>query len=930
MTRWLYTIPLRLRSLFRRGKVELELEDEVRQHLDRQVEQYIAAGMNPEEARYAALRAFGGVTQHKESARETRRIHWLEDFGKDLRYGVRQLLRTPVLAIAVTLSLALGIGANTAIFTAIDAVILRTLPVRDPGGLVMMTWFAKERPGTLVTDLLGGGFIPDGAPIRGVRAFSRSTFEQVRDRNHVFSSTFAVAGNDQFVNAQTSHGAQAADMQGVSGNYFEALGVPAIAGRTLLAADDRESEPPVGVVSYHFWQDKLGEDASVIGREMVINGNPITIVGVAHPSFSGLAPGSSPDLWVPLSVYMAQQAYSGSNRDQTGNGPPTALPYWSKPTTWWLQVFGRLDPGVTEDRARTELQALFQQGLRDTAGDAAADREMPGLDLTNMKHGLAGLRQQYSTALFLLMGVVGLVLMIACGNVATLLMARATTRQREIAVRLSLGASRRRLVRQLLTESLLLSAIGGALGLVFAIWADNVLVDLLSGPSTLNISLHLDGFVLAFTAVLSLLTGVLFGLLPALRATRLELIGAMRQSGNRNSAETGFRSGKLVVAVQVALCFVLVSSAGLFLRSLGNLHAIDAGFDPQQVLLFVVRPGLNGYKDEKLAAYYQNLTQRIGSIPGVRSVGLSTRSPVGGGVGRSGVIIPGYTPAGQTIDVNRHQVGAGYFETLGIPIVRGRGVGPEDQRGAPNVVVVNEKFVKQFFHGDDPIGRRLRLGSRPDNPTFEIVGVARDVKYNRLQDDVPPTTYYSYLQFLSIPNAMMFEVRGARDVASLIAPIEREGGLLDPGVPVTDVRTEVQVIEQTFVLERTFAALSAAFGALALLLVTVGLYGTIAYTVTRQTKEIGIRMALGARREAILVAVMKRTVVILLGGLGGGLILTLAATPLLKSYLFGLVPRDLQTIAICAAVIATITLAAGFLPARRASRIDPMISLREE
>jgi predicted permease len=496
-------------------------------------------------------------------------------------------------------------------------------------------------------------------------------------------------------------------------------------------------------------------------------------------------------------------------------------------------------------------------------------------------------------------------------------------------VRLSLGASRLRLIRQLLTESILLSAAGGSLGLIFAVWADGVLIRLLSGNANPALELHLNASVLAFTAGLCALTGILFGLLPAFRATHVELIGAMRQGASRGSTESRFRTGKLVVAGQIALCFVLVSSAGLLLQTLKNLRSIDAGFNPHQVLLLVVRPGLNGYKDEKLATYYRDLKQRIESIAGVQSVGLSTRSPVGGGVGSSGIFISGYMQEGQDVSVNRHQVGPGYFETLGIPIVRGRSIGPQDTQNAGKVVVVNEKLVQKLFHGDDPIGHHVRLGSRSDQQ-FEVVGIARDVKYNRLQDDAPPTTYYSYLQFLSIPSAMMFEVRTAGDPESLIASIQREAALLDPAVPTTDFRTEVEVIEQTFNLERTFAALSTAFGVLALLLVSVGLYGTVAYTVSRQTKEIGIRLALGARRELILASVMKRTAVILCGGLAGGLILTLASTPLLKTYLFGLVPRDFTTIGVAAAVIALVTFAACLVPARRASRIDPMISLREE
>jgi predicted permease len=855
----------------------------------------------------------------------------LEDLFRDIPYAIRQLRRAPVLTIGVLLCLALGIGANTAIFAAIDAVVFRTLPIPNSKNLYMLTWSAPSGPRPYVSDMLGGGPFSDNGSAVGMRAFSYDTFNRIRERNHVFSATIAVAGNHQDVNAETNGAASSALMQGVSGNYFDGLGVSGALGRMLTVSDDQESQPPVAVISYSFWESKLGRNPSVVGRPVVINGSPITIVGVAPRGFFGLAPGTAPDLWVPLSVYMSQQAYSPGSRSQIGTEPPTAFPYWKRPRTWWLQIVGRIQPDRMPDQARLELQGLFDQSLRDASGPSATLKQRPTVDLVSMKRGGDGLRLQYSTALYLLMGVVGLVLMIACGNVAALLLSRATARQRELAIRLSLGAGRRRLIRQLLTESLLLAVAGGVLGLLIAFWADSLLIRLLSsGQSPLNVQINLSATVLAFTGGISILTGMFFGSIPAWRATRLDPVRTVRQTTTwMGTSDRRFSSGRLVLAGQLALCFVLVMGAGLCLGTLQNLHHIDAGFNPNQLLLFTARPGLNGYKDDNLTFYYEDLKRRIESLPGVRAVSLSTRAPVGQGTGNSGVIIPGYTPVDTDIGINRHQVGADYFETIGIPITAGRGIGKQDGVKGHRVVVVNEKLVRDFFRGDNPIGHSIFLGTLK-GPEYEIVGVAKDVKYNRMQEAAPATIYYPYLQFLSVPNAMVFEVRITANIASVIDSIRREALLLDSAVPIASITTEAQLIEETFAVERTLATLSAMFGALAVFLVATGLYGTIAYAVTRQTKEIGIRMALGAQRQAILANILGEIASIVAAGLGGGVLLSFAVTPVLRERLFGLAPHDIRTAAASALVIVLVMIVAGYLPARRASRIDPMKALRYE
>jgi len=927
---WRYTLPLRLRSLLRRGRVDRELDEELAYHIAQRTQEYIGEGLAPREAREAALRDWRGVEQIKEECRDMRRVGFIQDLAGDIRHGIRQLAASPGFTMVVAVSLALGIGANTAIFSLMDAVLFEMLPVKQPRQLVLLKWSAKGWP-DVVEDLEGNSFEDERTGRSWSESFPYPVYERFRDRNHVFSQTFAFAANTPGVNVSMRGHAEAAEAAMVSGNYFEGLGVYALHGRTILPEDDTAAAPPVAVLSHRFWQRRFGEDASVVGKTMAVNGTPFTIAGIAPAEFFGLEPGGSPDVFVPLSQYVRLlPEYSGAAAEPGGKAPQ---PLTHDARVWWLVVAGRLRPGETEARAQAELAVLFNQSIGGigVAGKAQVNPKTPVLETLPASRGLDELRRKFSRPLFVLMAMVGVVLLMACANAAGLLLARATARQREIAVRLSLGARRSRLIRQLLTESAMLAVMGGAAGVLLARWASAVLVAWLSsGRYPLVLALHLDARILAFTLAVSVVTGVLFGLAPAWQATRVDLGPALKQGGGGARATGRFVSGRILVAGQVALCLLLLVSAGLFLRTLGNLEGTDLGFRREHLLQFSVQPGLNGYQDARLASYYEELRRRIQSIAGVRSVGYSSHALVGGGVSISDAAIPGYTSGKRRVEVYRNVVGPGFFETLGIPVVLGRAIESRDGLTAPKVAVVNEKLVRKYFHGDNPIGHMLQFGNEKRPRDFEIVGVVKDTRYSRLREEAPPTVYLPYLQEPGIWSALTFEVRAEAEPGSLVAAIRQQALALDKDVPLADIKTQTEAIAQELVQERVFARLASLFGGLALVLASIGLYGTMAYTVARRTNEIGIRMAIGARPVDILGMVLRESVRVVLVGSAAGLAAAVAATRVIRSQLYGLTPHDPVVLTGAAAVLVAVTMLAACVPARRASQVDPLRALRNE
>jgi len=918
--RWIYKLPLRLRSLFRFSRVENELNEEFEYHLDRQIQFLMEQGRSPEEARVLAVQGMSGLEQQKDRCREARGVGLIQDLLSDSRYALRSFRKSPLVATVIVASLALGIGANAAIFSVINAVSLKMLPVRDPERLVLLSWSSRVWPEAFANNVEGNGGRDAGGTMHS-NSFPSDVYAEVKKQNTVFDQTFAFAANDAKVNIELNGSAESAHLQAVSGDFFEGLGVTPSFGREILPADDSPSSPPVAIVSYEFWRKYLGRDVGISGKAITINGNPATIIGVAPPEFFGVAPGDPVDIYIPLSLY---------NEQWTRLYPEDPL---DVPKTWWLGIMGRLKPSASHASASSQVQVIVERTLR-ARMTPVQNAVVPNVDVVPASRGLNDLRNKFSTSLLLLMGMVGLVLLIACANVAGLLMARATARQKEIAVRLSLGASRGRVIRQFLVESVMLSVIGGVAGLVVASWASSALVRLLgSGRNPVYLQTKFDFQVLAFTAAVAILSGILSGLVPAIAATRVNMAPTLKDSVAPFSARGGrFRVGKALVCGQVALSLLLLIASGLLLRTLDRLQKVSLGFDQRAMLTFEVRPGLNGYSDERLILYYQELHRRLGSLPGVRSVAFTQHGPIDSGWSSNAGAIPGYTAPGEQVDVYRHMVSPGYFQTLNVPIVLGRTITEQDTQTSPKAVVVNEALVRQYFHGDNPIGRQIVYSPNHAGSvgTFEIVGVAKDVKYGRIRNDVPPTAYWPYQQSTLISREMTFLLRANGDPWALASSVRQVCLNLDKDVPVTRMQTEDQVIEGSLFLERTFALLSSMFGSLALVLACIGLYGTIGYAVTRRTAEIGVRMALGAERGRILRMVLSEVSLIVWIGVVMGLPVAWAMARLLSHQLYELSPHDPVTMVGSSLVILAVTALAGYWPARRASRIDPMIALRYE
>jgi predicted permease len=816
----------------------------------------------------------------------------------------------------VVLSLALGIGANTAIFSVINAVMLRMLPVPDPQQLVMPLWHSKGFPQGFATGIEGGGEGAKEEDIRGNFAFSSQMYQQFKSRTRVFSSVVAFAANEVNVNIGLNGTAEAGKVHGVSGDFFEGLQVSPQLGRLIVPSDDADNLPVVAVISNNFWHTRMGADPRAVGQTIAINGAPVTIIGVSQPGFYGVRPGEVPDLWMPLSWYRADWKKQLDDDESLDD-----------PGVWWLGVVGRLKPGLSGNDAEREISFLYQSSLQPVKGEKVGAR--PWVNVVSASRGIERLRNQFSKSLLLLMSMVALVLLIACANLAGLLLARGSARSREIALRLSLGAAPGRIIRQLLTESVLLGLMGGATGLLLARWLISFLVILLgSGRQGVELNVSLDWIVLVFTAAVSILSGVMFGLAPAWRATRVDLIPNLKQSVSTADKRRRFLSGKALVVGQVALCLVLLVCSGLLIRTWQRLQTVRLGFDRNNLVTFTVHPGLNGYKDDRLVNYYEEMRRRIGNLPRVESVTFSQMGPVGSGYSSSEGIVPGFTPPGRTFEYYRHRVAEDYFKTLRIPIKLGRTIGPQDTKNAPLVVVVNEKLVRDNMKGANPIGLTFDLNRRPPQKAV-IIGVADDVRYDDLRESPPPTAYFFYQQ-VPLVTYMTFQVRTIGDPIAILGSIRQVANSIDPNVPMVKVKTEAQVIEEAVFLERTFATLSSGFGLLALILACLGLYGIVSFTVAQRTGEIGIRMALGAKRESILRMVLLETGYIVCVGLLLGLPLVWIGARLLASRLFELSPHDPNTIALSCVALVTITLLAGVIPARRASRVDPMVALRHE
>jgi putative ABC transport system permease protein len=818
----------------------------------------------------------------------------LDAIMQDVRYAMRALRSGPGFAAVAILSLALGIGANTAIFSLIDSLLLKALPVSHPEQLLQVTT-AKNA------------------------YFTNPIWEQLRDRQDVFSGIFAYGMAGGRFNLAAGGEARYAHGNVASGQFFDTLGLHAMVGRTFTMADDRRGCPGTAVLSYGFWQREYGGRADVVGKTISLDSHPFDILGVIGPGFTGVDVGSDRDLYIPV---CAEKIIRGETSEQ---GP--------------FRVIGRPKPGISPRQAQARLRTLAPLVFAATAVPPDANPEeresyrKPTFDTRMAANGLSFIRKEYRQALLVLLAIAGVVLLIACANVANLLLARGAARQREIAIRMALGSGRGRLVRQLLTESLVLSLTGGALGILFAQWSTRLLVGFLSsGWNKAYLDLSIDSRMLAFTAGVAILTGLLFGLAPAWRGTRVNPQSAMKANA-RGLIEGGkFGLGKALVVVQVALSLVLVIGAGLMLSTFFRLETLDPGFERASVLLVGVDLRNGHYPPPRRGAVFEEILEHLRALPGVRSASASDVTPIDNSIDAGYLQIEGYTSKSrEDTMVYFNEVSGRFFETLGTDLVAGRDFNAHDTPGSPKVAIVNQGMAKKFFAGQNPVGRRYR----PDNGNkladwVEIVGVVKDAKYVELREDIHPTAYVAASQDASRNESVTFELRVAAGAPTgLISAVKSSIARVNPDVSL-QFKTLALQVDESLSRERLLATLSGFFGGLALVLATIGLYGAMSYNVTRRRNEIGIRMALGAEQSRVLRMVLGEVAFLIGVGLAIGLGAAIATTRFIASFLYGMKANDPWTIFLAAAVLALVAALAGFLPARRASRLDPMNALREE
>jgi macrolide transport system ATP-binding/permease protein len=908
--------------LWRSKQRDADLDDEIAHDLAAEAEERIRSGATREEAERASHRDFGNVLLLKEDIREMWALTSLERLGQDVRYGWRALCKNPLFGIMAVLSLALGIGANTAIYSVMDAIMIRALPVRNPGELVILNWRAKQDDG-VVQSHNGSAYDEPGGGITSPD-FPWPVYELIR-HNSALSALFAYKGAGR-LNLTVNGQAELGSVEFVSGSFFSGLGIVPAAGRLIGDNDNLAGASQVAVLSYSYWRGRFAGDPAAIGQTISINNIPFTITGVAAPEFFGIKPGSAPVVYIPI-VNRPSLARNYGDEHET---------MFTSAHFYWADMMGRLRPGVTLAQAEAELAARFHQFEFASASNDKERADLPALWLEEGGSGVDSLRRQYSKPLFVLMAMVAFILAIACANIANLLLARASARRREIAVRLSLGAGRLRVMRQLLTESLLLALPGGVLGLGVAAAGIRFLIWLLSGGHE-DFSLHaaLDWRILALTIAAALATGMLFGLAPAIEATRVDITPALKET--RASAPRGrghhFGLGRFLVVAQIALSLLLVLGAAIFVRTLANLHSVEIGFNQENLLTFSLDASQSGYKDAALKAFYSRMDERFGALPGVRAATMTDMPLVANSGSTTHVILPG-TPKPDGRDgpsTSYVSVGPTFFETMQLPIVLGQPIGAHDVEGAPIAAVVNEVFARKYFPDQNPIGRRFGLGSS-EAGELTIVGIARNARYNSLKNEIPPVAYVPLLQNVvkRPPMATFFELRTAGNPVALAETVRKSIRDAAPNVPIAGMMTQTERIDSTIIQERTFADLCTAFAVLALLIACVGLYGTMAYAVSRRTNEIGIRMALGAGRRRIIWMVLREVLVLAAVGLTVGLVCAWSAMSAIKSFVFGMKPADPFAILVAAGILATALVLAGFAPAARASRIDPLTALRHE
>jgi predicted permease len=884
------------RNLWRQSTVEQALSDELQSSLELLTEEKIEQGLSPSSARRQALMELGGVEQVKEEVRAAHAGRFLEDLARDVRLACRTLAKGPGFTAVAVITLALGIGANTAVFSVLDALLLRWLPVTRPQELALLST-SGPWPGSSV----------------GSHAFSYPAYRALREHNGGFEDLMC---RFRFAANVGGHGeTQRVTAELVSGNYFELLGVPAAIGRTIGPDDARQpGQHPVAVLSYSYWMTAFGGDRSVLGTDITVNGQPLTVIGVSAKGFDGVEPDFTPQVRVP--VTMVHQM----------------VPFMSWITLQdvrarWVQVFGRLKPGVSREQARAALEPLYHSVIQDTLkGEARGSK----IEVLPGGRGTSFLRLSWSTPLWALMAMVSVVLLLACVNIASLLIGRGLERQGEIALRIALGAQRRRVVAQLVTEGAVLAAAGGVLGILLAPMTSRFLVQFITTPEGVSgVSPAIDWRALLFCLAATVGSTLLFALLPAVVSTRPNLLLALKQAFARGSARGRVRM--VLVGVQVTLSLVLLIASALFVRSLRNLSNIHPGFETGTVVAFGVDPLLNGYTRERAEETYQRLKERLEGLPGTQSAALGLVRVLGGDTWDNGVSVEGYQPKpGDVAFADNNAVSADYFRTLGIPLVAGRDFTARDRAGAPPVAIVNESFVRRYLKGGPVLGRRVGGLLGPDSSIrAQIVGVVKDARYETMRGDIPPQTFIHYPQLFTVLGMNVY-VRGNASADQTMTAIRRAVAEVDPSLAVYAMRTLDQQRDRSLGTDRMIALLATAFGGLATLLVAIGLYGVLNYDVTRRTRELGIRVAMGAQRASVVWLVLRRGLLLLLAGACAAIPIALASGRLIASQLAGIDPSDPGTILSAVLFLALVTVVAAAPPARRAAKLDPIRALRYE
>jgi putative ABC transport system permease protein len=904
---WFGELWRRFLFLFQKDRMAQDLADEMRLHLELRAEDHSAAGLEAVDAQARARRAFGNLTQISEQGRAVWGWSLLESLANDLLYGLRALRADPGFALVAVGSLALGIGANTAIFSILNAVMLRSLPVEDPQRLVQLESGGKGRfEGT----------------------YTNPIWEQIRDHQQAFTGVLAYSGN----RFDLANGGESRFANGiwVSGDFFRVLSVPAIQGRLITAQDDRHGcgpNGPVAVISYGFWKGHFASDPNIVGRGFTIDRHPFQIIGVTPSWFTGLDTDLVYDFAIPIGceplLYTDQSALE-------------------ERSAWWLQIVGRLPPGGTLQQSQARMNAIAPEVYGATvpanfSSDGQNEYRRTTFKLQPAATGFSDTRNQYRIALYTLMTVVSLVLLIACANVANLLLARSAARQREISIRLAVGAGRNRIVRQLLTESVFLSISSAAAGLLLALWGSRLLVHLLSTTkSEVQIDVAPDIHVLAFTTGVAILTAVLFGLAPALRASSVHPNQALKEGARGTISGTSrFNPGKALVTLQVVLSLVLLVGAGLFLGTLRNLLTSDLGFNTHNVLLISASEPQTKISSSQRLPLFARILERLREIPGVRSVSGSSSTPIRNWFWNEDVYPEGYTPKSENDAlVYFNRVSPGYFQTLETPLLAGRDFSRRDNLAAPKVIIISESTARQFFGAANPIGKTINMdaphlqhGNKQDR--YEVIGVAKDIKYGKIDELPLKTGYLAVAQDPEPRPEIQFEIRSDIPLSSLTPAVRAAITKVSPEVSLEFGSFESQVSD-SLLQPRLVALLSSFFGLLALLLAMVGLYGLTSYGVARRRGEIGIRIALGAKRSSVIWLVLKGVILTLALGTAIGIAVCLLAGRLVTKLLYGLQPGNPETLVLSAIVLALAATIAGYLPARRASRLDPMAALREE